>query len=185
MYCIDVLVKEHENISKFLDIVEKECVDILEGKKLNPDFFKRAIYFIRNYADKKHHGKEEDFLFKEMSANLGQAAQKVIQYGMLAEHQMARATVMILEDAIENYEKDPSALNKLHIIANAMSYVYLLRRHIYQENNVVYPLGESKLDGDTLEKVNEDTKNAEDTDKNDWLNLFEELGIDTSNLKKD
>lgn len=55
-----ILSDEHKNILRLTKLIEKECES---GENINKDFFIKAIYFIRNYADKFHHAKEEDILF--------------------------------------------------------------------------------------------------------------------------
>ena len=42
-------------------MLSEEC-DSLEEKAIDRDFFERVIDFIRNYADRFHHAKEEDIL---------------------------------------------------------------------------------------------------------------------------
>src|SRR3989344_3474174 len=55
-----ILSDEHKNILKIADALEKECDAIKQGKLIDKDFFIKAIYFIRNYADRFHHAKEGD-----------------------------------------------------------------------------------------------------------------------------
>lgn len=58
-----ILNEEHQNILKVIEALSNECDSLEAGKEINSSFFKRAIKFIRNYADKVHHAKEEDILF--------------------------------------------------------------------------------------------------------------------------
>src|SRR5665811_2168449 len=51
------LEKEHENIRRMLEVV-REMIRRLEAGDLQA-----AIDFIREYADRSHHAKEEDLLF--------------------------------------------------------------------------------------------------------------------------
>jgi hemerythrin-like domain-containing protein len=61
-----ILSDEHLNILKVIEALSQECDSIDSRKELDKDFFKNAIFFIRNYADRFHHAKEEDILFKEL-----------------------------------------------------------------------------------------------------------------------
>lgn len=162
MYGIEVLKEEHGNILRFTDVLEKECVEILEGKEVDTDYFRRAIDFIRRYADGHHHQKEEDVLFVVMEKELGDVAVKLIRHGMLVEHDMARFTVMELEKALDAYDKNPGSLEKLNILAHGMAYVGLLRRHADKENRVLYPFGEKNLSDEAKEWVDQETKKLED-----------------------
>lgn len=65
MNATQILSEEHQNILKVIAAIEKECEKLDSGQKIDEDFFTRSIDFIRNYADKFHHAKEEDILFKE------------------------------------------------------------------------------------------------------------------------
>lgn len=88
-FTIEYLEDEHEEILAFCNRMEEKCLEILKGQ-VDVEFFRRAISFIRLYADGLHHKKEEDILFKAMLDNLGPLAEKVVRGGMLVEHQMAR-----------------------------------------------------------------------------------------------
>lgn len=173
MYGIEILRKEHDNILNFTNILEEKFVNILDGKdQIDPDYFRRAISFIRVYADAHHHKKEEDILFKYMLEDFGAIADKLIRSGMLVEHDLARFTTSALEDAVNLYEKDPSTKNKLDIIANGMNYVYLLRRHATKENDVLYPFAEKNMSQEKLDLVDQETR---DYEENFDTSVFEEF----------
>lgn len=153
MKSIEILVEEHDNILKFTDICENECIKILEGKEIAIDFFRDSIEFIRNYADDYHHGKEERILFDYMIKYLGKTAESLVRYGMFVEHDLARKHVMDLETYLNQYEKEKNTKNKLGIISNMMAYVYLLRNHADKENKLVYPFAEKNLDSKLFEEI--------------------------------
>ncbi len=165
MYGIEVLVSEHDNILRFLDIVQKACIKILDTKEVDVEFFEESIGFVRNYADKIHHGKEEEFLFKYMQENLGELGKNLIDHGMLVEHDLARYNVMMLEQSTKKYKEEKSSENMLDIITYAMAYRDLLTRHIDKENRVVYTYAEKTLDKTLLDMVTEKTKKYEAENK--------------------
>lgn len=178
MYGIEILVKEHENILRFTSLLKKKCCDILEGGQINTAEFRECIDFARNYADKHHHGKEEKVLFRVMLEQLGPTAEKLIQNGMLVEHDLGRFHMTELENALNRYDENPSVLEKLNIIANAAGYANLLTRHIEKEDSVVYTYAERALEKSILDYVDEETqkleKDAEDNNVQSkyliWLN---------------
>lgn len=177
MKSIEVLVKEHEEISKLLDRLEDECIKILEGSSIDYVFFETAIEFIRDFADKVHHKKEEDILFKYMVEELGKAAQKLIQHGMLVEHQLGRHYITELEKHLNEYRNRGDIHDRLQIIAYTMAYVNLLRMHIEKENSVVYPFGEKNLQKDTLELVEVETQKRLDEESKTFERKEELLKI--------
>ncbi len=162
MYGVDVLLEEHENILRFLETVDGACIRILRDGEVDVNYFREAIDFIREYADGIHHGKEEEFLFKEMQDQLGDLGRNLIDHGMLVEHDLARYNVISLEKALDLYEKDKSYLNMLGIITYAMGYRDLLTRHIDKENRLVYEYAKKSLTKDALARVDEKTRSFQD-----------------------
>ena len=66
---IGPLMREHRLIERMVKLMEEEMRKISETKEINPDFIDVAINFVRTYADKCHHGKEEDILFEPRRKN--------------------------------------------------------------------------------------------------------------------
>ena len=134
-----ILMDEHENILRLADALEKECNALKNGKDVDNKFFMDAVDFIRNYADKFHHAKEEDILFKEMCSNENQKklhCNPVEQ--MLYEHNLGRDFVKGLEQGINENDKRK-------IIENAQGYAQLIREHIFKEDNILYPMADEVL----------------------------------------
>lgn len=155
MKSIEILMGEHQEILKFTDALEKEAVEILNGSDVREDFYRAAIEFIRKVADGSHHKKEEGILFEVMIENLGPVAKKLIESGMLVEHQQARGYCMKLEENLNSYLEKKDDISKLQILTYSMSYVNLLRDHIDREDNVLYPFAEKNLSEDSKKIVDE------------------------------
>ncbi|MGE5309100.1 MAG: hemerythrin domain-containing protein [Deltaproteobacteria bacterium] len=80
MLPIGVLMIEHRLIERMIWLMQTEYNKI-RGKGV-PDqkFLESAIDFMRNYADRCHHGKEEDVLFRELKSKpLSPEHQKTMQ----------------------------------------------------------------------------------------------------------
>ncbi|MDO5715335.1 MAG: hemerythrin domain-containing protein [Tissierellia bacterium] len=177
MFTIDVLEQEHEEIKNFVQILEEECIRVMNGNEVREDFFRASISFIREFADATHHKKEEDILFKYMLEQLGPLADKLIRNGMLMEHQMGRYHNMQLEEALNHYVESPNDKDKLQIIAHAMGYANLLRSHIEKENTAVYPFGERSLSDELKKQIDEEMKERMEEDKKDQAKKEELLKI--------
>ena len=180
MYSIELMVKEHENILKLIEIVKNACCQILDGGEVNTDDFEKMILFARNYADKHHHGKEELILFSKMTEHLGAIAEKLVNFGMLVEHDLGRLHMSELETSLNNYKEDPKTIYKLGIIAGATGYANLLTRHIDKENNAVFTYAERNLPSEVLESVDnlvrDFEKEAEEKKVHEtYLGILEEL----------
>lgn len=160
MNSIELMVKEHENISRMLIVVRKACYGILKGDEINYDDFYKIIEFIKKYADDHHHGKEEKFLFKKMQSNLGRIGENLITHGMLVEHDYGRMHMSELIDAL-NRVKSGDEESKLDVISYAVGYTNLLTRHIEKENVAVYKYGENNLSKEIIDEINRETANFE------------------------
>ncbi|MBQ1801555.1 MAG: hemerythrin domain-containing protein [Lachnobacterium sp.] len=158
MYGIELLIKEHENIIQFTEVLKKLSVRLLEGEELNIELLKQCVEFGKNYSDKQHHGKEEKILFRVMIEKLGPVASKLIKNGMLVEHDLGRYHMTKLLEAIDLYETDKSSEVKIQLICHATGYADLLKRHIDKENAVVYTFAERSLSEEDKELVNKETE---------------------------
>ncbi len=179
MDSIKLMMEEHQNILRMIALVRKACYGLLKGDEVNYQDFNKMIDFIRGYADDHHHGKEENFLFNEMANHLGLAGNKLINHGMLVEHDHGRLLTRDLEIALESL-KNGKEESKLDIIANAVGYCNYLTRHIEKEDAVVYTFALRELSEDILKKVNQKTKDFENSserikNRNKYLEMLESL----------
>lgn len=120
------LVDEHVLIKKWLALMPRALENADLSSKDFRSLIKDGIAFIRNYADKFHHAKEEDVLFDYIDKNL--EIVKVI----LKDHETARGYIKAAINALEND-------NTAELIQNLCSYKELLTEHINKEDEVLYP----------------------------------------------
>lgn len=166
MDSIQILVEEHDNILRMLDVIHSASLEVLGGTPVNVPDFKKMIDFIRKYADKIHHGKEEEFLFKVVLDELGDLGATLIQHGMLVEHDIGRLYVSNLDTALDEYAIRATKEAELSILVAAGSYEQLLRRHIQKENDVIFPFGEKKISQNSAQWVEAQTVDFEVNSKN-------------------
>ncbi len=179
MNSIDLMVKEHTYIKRMLSVVRKLCIALVNGNEVDQVVFKKAIDFIRNYADKHHHGKEEDILFEQMKNDAGTQPGAAALLGMYTEHNMGRAFIGNLEMALNKYSQGDKD-SKVDIIANAIAYTDLLHRHIDTEDGALYKFAAAKLSDHSKEEVerrcNELEKDANEKHVQEkYLAILEEL----------
>ena len=105
MLPIGSLMIEHRLIDRMVTLAETEWHTINETKTVNPLFFDMAFDFFRTYADKFHHGKEEDILFRELARKDLSETHQAMMSELIQEHMYARRTVGSLENAKEEYVK--------------------------------------------------------------------------------
>lgn len=177
MNTIEVMNNEHKNVLRMLKVVRACCYKVLNEKEINYDDFYKIVEFIVEYADKHHHRKEEIMLFNRMVENLGPIAQKLVQNGMLVEHDLGRLHITQLKEALEDVKKGDEE-RVLDVIANAISYTHLLQRHIDKEDNVVYKYAQRELDKNILDLIDKECKEFEEKNEDvkiKYLSLLEEL----------
>ncbi|RQW76699.1 MAG: cation-binding protein, partial [Geobacter sp.] len=121
------LVHEHRLIVRMLAILEEKAGQTARGEYTNYRFYLEAVDFIRNYADRFHHAKEEDVLFEELVKN-GMPRENSPVAAMLMEHDQGRAFVRGMEEAATRALNGEAGQEEA-IVANALGYLELLREH--------------------------------------------------------
>lgn len=134
---IKMLVEEHVYIKKLLalipEIVNRLDLKSEEGRVV----ILKSVDFIRSYADKYHHAKEEDILFKYFDAD-----DDIIK-AMLEDHKSGRSHVKAI---MEGVEKQDEKLVAEHLAG----YGELLKEHIKKEDEILYPWMDRNM---TMDKV--------------------------------
>lgn len=154
MNCLELMTDEHKYIKRMLVIIRKYCYKIIKNEDVQYEDFFSFIDFVRNYADKHHHGKEEILLFDKMIEELGTPAEKLVKHGMLVEHDLGRLYMQDLESAVKRVMSGEDEA-RLDVIANAISYTHLLYRHIDKEDNVVFRYAQNNISKENLEELNQ------------------------------
>ena len=162
MKIIDLLINEHKYVSRMLVVIRKACFNFIENNEIDYEDFNKIISFVKNFADGHHHHKEEIFLFNRMVEHLGEAGKNAITHGMLVEHDLGRANMRNLREALENY-KNGNKEAKLDIIANAIGYTTLLENHIQKEDNVIFNFAKRGLSEELIETMSKECFEYEQT----------------------
>ncbi len=160
MNITQLLSDEHQIILGVISKALDECDAIEKGKSLDVLFFDKTIAFIHNYADKFHHAKEEDVLFKAMMDNSNQLHCNPIPV-MLSEHDMGRHYVSAMDKALKDH-------NLESLLENTRAYCFLLQQHIFKEDNVLYPMAEHALNDSQKEMVQRSYREVEKKLKADF-----------------
>jgi hemerythrin-like domain-containing protein len=139
---IGPLMWEHRLIEKMLVSMMRH-VDLIEkSKKVNPLIVDIAVDFIRTYADRTHHGKEEEILFRDLvKKDLTPELKKIMQE-LLDEHVWGRKTTAALVAAKVKYlEGHNDELPRIIDLARQLGNFY--PKHIEKEDkHFFYPCQE-------------------------------------------
>jgi hemerythrin-like domain-containing protein len=97
------LMIEHRLIERMIKVMKGELENMRNQNKANVVFIDTAVDFIKAYADRCHHGKEEDILFKKLAAKKLSPEHKKILNELIEEHAHGRVTTSNLVIAKEKY----------------------------------------------------------------------------------
>jgi len=132
------LRKEHESILHVLQMLDKMMASDTLDPETRLGYYGEVVYFLKIFADKCHHGKEENILFKELVVK-GIPNENGPIGVMLSEHVQGREYIGQMNQGVE--EKDINKFNQA-----AAQYADLLRHHIDKENNVLFVMTDKVLD---------------------------------------
>lgn len=90
---------EHRLIERIVPMLRKQVELIDESGEVDASFVEKAADFFRVYADRTHHGKEEDILFRALEAKRLSLEHRGTMRELVEEHVHARATVKRLLSA--------------------------------------------------------------------------------------
>ncbi len=131
------LMIEHRLIERMLSIIQATLVNVEETQKIDPLFIDKAIDFIMTYADRTHHGKEEDILFKDLNKKDLSDIDRKVMNELIEEHVFGRSTTKALVEANDRYRNgDTSALGD--IVSCMHTLVDFYPKHIEKEDTVFF-----------------------------------------------
>ena len=147
----EILSNEHRIIEIVLECLDHIVEKAEKDGRLDRNAAEKAIDIIRNFADRCHHGKEEDHLFATLvEKGLPRDGGPVGQ--MLREHDMGRGFVAGMDENLAAAsEGDKASLARF--VENAHNYVELLRSHIQKEDRVLFPIADRMLDAQDQDRV--------------------------------
>jgi hemerythrin-like domain-containing protein len=151
MKATEILTREHALILQALRSLSRAQKKLEENQQLPIEFFEKALVFLREFADQFHHFKEEYLMFGLLALKKEGAFDGPIG-SLRFQHERCRACIDEISSSLEGYaDGDDIATTKL--LENLAAYVSLLRRHIYEEDQIFFKMVEkelSKEEKDTL-----------------------------------
>ena len=132
------LMIEHRLIERMISLIRDALVQIESTHKVDPVFVDTAVDFIRMYADRTHHGKEEDILFRDLSKRPLSDEDHRLMKELIEEHIIGREIVKALVEANARYRNgEESALTT--IAGKLQTLVEFYPKHIEKEDKVFFP----------------------------------------------
>src|SRR3990167_4819561 len=130
MYATEVLKQEHRVIERMLPVLEEAAGRLAHGRNVDKDVFGLILDFMKTFADRCHHAKEEDRLFPVLEEN-GVDPEGGLIGALRDEHEEARKLVKALAAAIEEIGTEEAGTE---IEAITRIYCKLLRMHMEKED---------------------------------------------------
>ena len=141
------LMIEHRLIERMLAVIRDALAQIQMTSQADPTLIDTVVDFVRTYADRTHHGKEEDILFRDLDHKALSADDRRVMDELVSEHAFGRATTKALVDANERYRRgDGRALPD--IVRQLQTLVEFYPRHIAKEDDVFFPASRAYLSED-------------------------------------
>lgn len=133
MLPVGLLMIEHRLIERLINLMDSQAGRIEKENKIDPDFLAFAIDFLRTYADKCHHGKEEDILFKTLEQKSLSAEHREMIKDLLRDHIRSRKMVAALSESKDKcLQGEKLALKDITGLVRGLVQLYC--RHIKKED---------------------------------------------------
>ena len=147
----EIMIQEHRIIEIVLDCLSEMIQDVMTQRKLKFFDAENAINFFKNYADKFHHCKEEDQLFKIVEEkNIPEELEYIRD--LLSDHEKGRTYVKGMADSFREAAHGNSDM-LMEFAKNGRDYIDILRAHILKEDRMFFPLVEKSFSDDEKKKL--------------------------------
>ena len=148
---IEVLEAEHRVIQKMVAGMSLLAERLEGGEPLDVSLLESIVAFLRTFADRCHHGKEETFLFPALIRR-GVPSHGCPIGGLTMEHQKGRVMVGELADAIRGCAAgEPPAREDL--VKSLRALVAFYPNHIWKEDYLLFPLAGKVLTPEDQEEL--------------------------------
>lgn len=131
------LRNEHGVILRVMKIADKMVSITAKEKDVLIQHYGDLVYFLKIFADKCHHGKEEVYLFPELVKN-GMPNDSRIIAELLLEHTLGR-------EHIASMDKSLGSKNTKEFEMHLVKYRDLIREHIKKETAVLFTMADKIL----------------------------------------
>lgn len=138
MEAIRIIMDEHQSLAAIIHAIRLMIREVGVGR-LAPDFklFKAMVHYLDAYPEKRHHPKEDQFLFGPLKARTTEGADALAR--LEAEHGLAEARIQALDAALQGYAD--GAPDGFEAFTDAFeTYADFYRNHMLLEEREILPL---------------------------------------------
>jgi hemerythrin-like domain-containing protein len=133
MMPIGPLMIEHRLIERMIEVMKRQVQRWEAEGKADPSFVETAVDFIGTYADRCHHGKEEDILFRDLGKKPISNDHQRIMEELIEDHRWGRKTTGRLVEANEAY-RDGNGKALKTILECVKALIEFYPKHIEKED---------------------------------------------------
>ncbi len=149
---IQSLIVEHRLIERMLEVMRSRVADMESIGSVDIGFIDAVVDFLRTYADRCHHGKEEQILFPELASKPLSAEHRQALDELVADHVFARRNTERLVEARNLYAAGGvSALEE--ITACLHMFVEFYPKHIAREEHGFFRAAMSYFSAAELDRM--------------------------------
>ncbi|MEW5895908.1 MAG: hemerythrin domain-containing protein [Candidatus Omnitrophota bacterium] len=131
---VGLLMKEHRLIEKMVRVIDGKIKEYKGSGRPDGFFINGVVDFFKVYADKNHHGKEEEILFARLENRDITLQHRAIMQNLLRDHVQSRKIVgKIRELNAGIFKNSPQAIDE--VIAHLQTLASLYTNHIDVEDN--------------------------------------------------
>ena len=167
---IQVMESEHRLIETVVKSLRGMATAIEQGQRVDVSLLEGAVEFLRVYADKLHHGKEEA-LFFPMLVKRGVPPGGCPIGGLTHEHEKGRTLVGALAEQAPGYAQNRAGA-KDALLEALRGIADLYQNHIWKEDAMVFPMGNKVLIAADQKEL---TKNFAEVDRAVGLDVIARL----------
>ncbi|WP_418648016.1 hemerythrin domain-containing protein [Thauera butanivorans] len=152
MEAMRILMDEHQSLAAIIHAIRYMIKEIGEGR-LEPDhkLLKAMVEYLDAYPEKRHHPKEDEFLFGPLRARTQEGAEVLAH--LEREHAEADARIKTLEAALARYQS--GEVGGFEAFSEAFdAYAEFYRLHMMTEEREVLPLIRKHFTAEDWEKAN-------------------------------
>jgi hemerythrin-like domain-containing protein len=108
------------------------------GDDVDPSLLQRIVDFLRTFADRCHHGKEEAWFFPAL-VRRGVPSHGCAIGGLTMEHQKGRQMVNEFDGAIQSWQRQEAA-SRENLVKTLRALATFYPSHIWKEDYLLFPL---------------------------------------------
>ena len=168
----EALEREHHYIQQVVASLLLFAEDLEKGEAVPAETLADTLEFLRTFADRCHHGKEESFLFPLLEQK-GVPPQGCPLGVLKKEHVAGRSLVAQFATVSGSYTKDGSEKELLRTTLLGLAELY--GGHMWKEDYLLFPMANKILSAEEQDQLTKQFNEVESSIGPDVQQRFEEL----------